>query len=203
MSGLRGIAIPQIGENDTVINVDRSKSKRPGWQVIIISSSWLILPLTILTVALITYVYKHQVPHGNATPSVFEQESPDVPDDGAIYVQVDSTMLVFLASWMSSVAPLLISFAIGLTTFPVTKQLLRDTRESARSGDLPTSSQLHLMMKLINGATFTGIWGLLRYRIKWRRRADGRSTALLSLMSVTIASILLRYVHTKSYPYTD
>lgn len=162
--------------------------RRSGWQYILINSTCLILAVALLTLAFIVYVVKHQFKPGDQGSELFPRES-NVPSDNAIYVLVNAATLVFLASWMSSVVPLLTGSAIALATYPVAQSLFKDTVVKNRVDHLPTSFQLSLMLKLINGSIWRGLWGLLQYEVAWKKQTARRATTLTSLAMATIAAL--------------
>lgn len=147
--------------------------------------------MTLLTAALVLMVFKYRV-----TPEIeneFSRPNSTAFTEDAYYVHADSTMLVFLASWMSSLAPLLAGCAISLAAFPIAQNLFEDTLSTFQDR-LPTPFQLTIALKFINGSTWSALWDLLLYRVRWRSQPGRRCAALEALTTVTITTLLLGFL---------
>lgn len=155
-----------------------------------LSSICLTAPLP-LSAALYTFVLVFRVNVQKDVSSAFTIVNSGV-DNKAYYVKISSTLLIFVASWMSSLAPFLAGFAIALATYPIARRLLRDTKQE-RYRNLPPPYQLTLALKIVSGSVWCGLWGLFLYNESWDERVDRNATMLTSLAAVALTSILLRY----------
>ena len=164
----------------------RAKRQEIAW-----NAALLTIPMLILTSILFAFVFGYRVNlEEEPFPNLKGNEST-LGDDEAYYVDLNSTFLIFLASWMSSLAPMLAGFAITLAAYPIAGRLFEDTMQSNRER-LLTPFQLNLTLKLVNGSTWSGLWSLLLYRIGWGKRVQGQGVALTSFLKVTIVVVFLR-----------
>ncbi|CAD0089684.1 unnamed protein product [Aureobasidium mustum] len=75
------------------------------------------IPILILSGVLLALVFNLSVVQG---PSIFSQDQQDTLDEaGVYYVNISSTYLVFIASWSSSVVPMLATFLLTLASLLV------------------------------------------------------------------------------------
>ena len=77
-------------------------------------------------------------------------------DSNAIYVRISSTTLITIASWSSTLAPLLIGFTITLISYPVSKAILR-AGKFGNTQDLPTPYQLSIILQMIANGSPTSL----------------------------------------------
>jgi len=152
---------------------------------------FLTVPMLVLTMVLFAFVFGYRINLGEEPfPNLKGNESAIISDD-AYYVDLNSTFLIFLASWMSSLAPMLAGFAITLAAYPIAGRLFEDSIQQNRER-LLTPFQLNLTLKLVNGSTWSGLWSLMLYRLGWGKRVQGQGAALVSLFRVTLFIVLLR-----------
>lgn len=148
---------------------------------------YLTVPLLTLTIVLLGLIYKYQVVH---------QDGPfsDLPvanlnnDHHAFYVTLNSSFIVFIASWMSSLAPILAGFAVGLAAYSVGQKILHDTRH-AKLENLPTPYQLSLTLRFINGSTWSGLWFWILYKLGWNQRNRTQAKSLTSVVTVVVVTM--------------
>lgn len=152
------------------------------------------LPILLLSAGFIALVLVYQVDLKSNPDNYLFAVANATADPHAYFVKLDSTLLIIVASWISTLSPLLSGFAIALATYPVAQKLLHDS-DISNHQTLPTPYQLSLALKLIDGATWSGLWNLLLYNESWKKRAHRHATALASLSAVTLATIFLRYDH--------
>ena len=163
------------------------KTKR---QEIAWNAGLLVVPMLVLTSVLFAFVYGYQVKFEDG-PFLNLKGSNSSHADDAYYVDLNSTFLIFLASWMSSLAPMLAGFAITLAAYPIAGRILEDTMMQNRDR-LLTPFQVNLTLKLVNGSTWSGLWSMILYRFGWGKRVKGHGAALASFLKVTVVLILLR-----------
>lgn len=155
------------------------------------SAFFLTFPMLLLTCVLFAFVFGYRIDRNDEPFEQLKGNDSSLPTDDAYYVDLNSTLLIFLASWMSSLAPMLAGFAVTLAAYPVAAKLLQDTTQHNRDR-LLTPFQLHLTLRLINGSTWSAIWNLLLYRLGWGKRVKGQGVALVSLSRVTLVVVALR-----------
>ena len=127
---------------------------------IIIAFAVMVLPMLFLSALLLGLIFFHRVP-----PNVYY-----VPDDlgleqdysNAYLVNFSATTLVTVASWSSTVSPVLIGFAITLASYPTAKDLLTasNLRDTAH---LPTPFQFSLIVNAMSSSPFTLLWNWSAY----------------------------------------
>ncbi|KAB8262300.1 hypothetical protein BDV32DRAFT_157426 [Aspergillus pseudonomiae] len=103
---------------------------------------------------------------------------------------MNSSVLLFLASWASSVATMLSGFMLTLASFPIARRFFQDV-QSSRVDRLPTPYQLALTLKFLDGSTLAAIWGWLVYLVSWRKTRAPLAPPLTTAASVAVLAILL------------
>lgn len=161
----------------------RSKEARTD---ITMASFFMIIPMLLLTALLLSLVLIYRIDSAKHLRSHFASDQTHLSED-AFYVNVNSTFLIFVASWMSSLAPILVGCATALTTFPVARSLFHEVIEQNRTKAL-TPSHLALVLRIMNGSSWDGIWGLIKYRCMTGPLLRG-DRALTTLIVVTLLSI--------------
>lgn len=150
------------------------------------------IPLLALSAVLLALVFKHQV---NSDPPLFDigtdQTIPFIDNKGtsdfaadgnAYYVNYDATRLITVASWSSTVAPLLPGFVLALLSFPIAKQMLDGSTAQRRSQSLTTPYQTSLLLALYGGS-IGSLWPTAKYFF-WPSRehlSPGTKTAITGL----------------------
>lgn len=145
----------QPGDHDVPVNGARHKATR-GYGKICWYSCLVFLPMTCFSIVILALVYKHQVG--------FSSSSSDEVPGGFYLVDYPAAKLIFISSWSSSVAPRLISVALGLYLFQSAKFLL--IQSEAPTPRLPTPYQLALLINLSTGG-LSQLWDYLTYRPKF------------------------------------
>lgn len=148
-------------------------------------------PILLFSAAFITLILYFQVPLESNSDKYLFPVTDTALDTRAYYVKLPSTLLIIAASWMSTLAPLLSGFAIALASYPIAQRLLHDS-DTHQHQALPTPFQLGLVLRFLDGATWSGLWNLLLYTETWKKRADRHATVLASLSAVNLSTILLR-----------
>lgn len=140
-------------------------------------------PLLLLTGFLLGLIYRHRVTYAEGPfPNL---SIPNTANDAAAYyVDLSATFLIFIASWMSSLAPFLVGFIVTLAAYRLGEEILENTRE-ARHNDLFTPYQLTLILRLVNGATWNGLWCWLLYVLGWGQQRQPQAKPLKHIILVT------------------
>ena len=157
-----------------------------------IAWSWFILtvPITALTIAFLVLVFYYSLNHGDYLFKNLRLPSPKDEND-ALYVDLNSGIILFVASWASSLAPLLSRFVLSLVSFPITRRLFYDMQGS-RLDRLPTPYQLALTLKFIDGSALGGIWNWFLYLFSWKNRQP-QTYPLIVASSVAVLATILGY----------
>lgn len=94
---------------------------------IALSFSIITIPMLMFTGVLLGLVYFYRVTHGNDSIENL-RFSGDADEPGVYYVNISATVLIFIASWSSSLATFLTSSIMALAAYPIAGQYLRDAR---------------------------------------------------------------------------
>ena len=161
-----------------------SKTKYIVWSALLLT-----LPMLLLTIALLALIFGYQVKSSQAPFPGLIGNSTDSVVAGAFYVDLPATFVIFVSSWMSSLAPILVGLAISLAIYPISDQFLADSMQS--NGDrLLTPYQLAIALKFISGAVWGGLLDLANYWIGKRAQIQGKT--LRSLTWATVSLVFLR-----------
>jgi ABC-type spermidine/putrescine transport system permease subunit I len=76
--------------------------------------------------------------------------------DDANYVRISATALITVASWSSTIAPILAGIAVTLVSYPLAKHLLTAS-EIHGTSQLPTPFQLSLIIRMISSGSFSAL----------------------------------------------
>lgn len=177
-------------EPETASHISNHRSQIAwNWGVITI-------PVTLLTATLLGLVFSHRVHHNQTPFDNLRVVGTEDDEKGVYYVDLNSSVILFIASWASSLAPMLSGFIITLALFPIARGLLRDARAGAaggggRSSRLLTPYQLALMLRLINGSVLCGIWSWMLYLFSWRGKRAKQAPALIAAVAVAVLGTVL------------
>lgn len=153
----------------------------------------LTVPILLLSIALLVLVFGYRI-HVNDPPYPdLDVNLPDTITDDAYYVNRSSTIVIFFASWMSSLAPMTTGFAVTLAAYPIAGRLLEDTMQQHKDR-LLTPFQLALTLKLLNGSSWSALWSMILYRFGWGHQSGSQGRVLKSLLRVTLVILFLRYI---------
>jgi uncharacterized membrane protein len=114
-------------------------------------------------------------------------------DDHAIYVDFSAPRLVFIASWSSTLAPLLVSSALFLASFPTAKSILA-TEQARKETSLPTPFQVSLILRMLLAGGVMTLWEWLYYLIGWKKKRQAQGHTLKAVAAVLITATFLRYI---------
>ncbi|PYH89986.1 hypothetical protein BO71DRAFT_402603 [Aspergillus ellipticus CBS 707.79] len=153
--------------------------------------SWFVLtvPLTALTAVFLALVFRNRVSHGftlfESLLEAWDQESHD-----AYYVNMNSSVLLFVTSWASSLGHMLSGFLITLASFPIARRLLQDIQRG-RIQRLPTPYQLALLLKFLDGGSLGATWSWLVYLVSWGKKRQRQTPPLTMAASAALLATLL------------
>lgn len=182
----RQSAADKVGGHDLHDHLKPCNSTRTtSNQDISLSTFCLIIPILLLTAALLTFILLYRLDNSTILPTTLNKI-----ESNALYVNADSTLLVFISSWMSSLLPCMTAFAVALATYPIAQQLVRDSK-SEKHDRLLTSFQLSIAIRFVNGSTWSSLWNLFRYNTSWNKPAARHGAALISITMITLIMVLL------------
>lgn len=110
---------------------------------------------------------------------------------GAMFVDLSATTLTTIASWSSTIAPVLVGFALTLMSYPVSRTLLNAANEN-RPEQLPTPYQAGLMIRMAASGGPVSLWHWLKYAAAWKGRRQSQPGVLKQMTSILFLGILLR-----------
>ena len=143
------------------------------------------LPLIALSVLLLALIFRHRVSHAQPTSNTLRYPTL-VDEPGVYYVNMSATKLITIASWASSVAPMLPSFVMILWSYPLARRFLaRSDRRAARA--LPTPFQLSLVVEFLH-AGLGSFWKWLQY-LRWphhERLSPAVTSSMVGLLFATV-----------------
>jgi hypothetical protein len=151
----------------------------------------ILVPMLGLSALIIGLVLANRVKSNDETDSALAIPQRQDTDDSAYYVHINSTTFATIASWSSTVAPLLIMAAMSLASFPVARNL--KDRSASDSTDLPTPFQLGLLLETLTGSIMS-LWNFIRYR-RWEHK-HSIASLLRSALTVLVVSSVVAYAIT-------
>ncbi|OAP61956.1 hypothetical protein AYL99_04159 [Fonsecaea erecta] len=166
-------------------------------QTILLPATIICIPITLLAGTLLALIYMYQV---HPVPNLFKPTEKSLHGPGFVLVNFAATRLVFVASFLSTVAPLLGSFILSIFALPVSRKL-RDASREAKYLNLPTPFQMSLLIGILV-ASAQQLRSYLWYLVRRRRPSIppvlhcAASMMLLSLLmaaGVFIADTILHY----------
>jgi hypothetical protein len=157
-------------------------------QQICIAFLMITIPMGTFVALLLGLVYHYRVGEDDVmSPNLGTGTQSEV---GAVYVDLSATIITTVASWSSTVAPLLLTFAISLSSFPVARKLL-DASQFPDGSRLPTPFQFSLMLATLEKPTASTLGRLLQYRFSWKQR-HSQGPAMGFLSGVLCLGLFLR-----------
>lgn len=142
------------GHTDHTITQRRSLTKS-----LVLPTLLLITPITLLAGALLALVFGYEA---QTAPDLFQPAGQGSQGSSSyILVNFSATQIVFVASFLSSTAPLLTSFVMILWTLPVADSLRQASLEQS-DAQLPTPYQLSLVIGLTL-SSYERLWRYLAY----------------------------------------
>jgi hypothetical protein len=152
-----------------------------------ISCAFITMPMVVLSCLLLGLVFNHQVFESDAVSGSLQLSEDHHPFSGAYLVNYSATKLITVASWTSSVAPLLPTFVMILLSYPAASKI-REASLQNRPSSLPTAYQLGLYLRNLNGS-IESLWDWHRYNLH-RKGAGNGSTMAGPAVGLTLATLL-------------
>lgn len=155
------------------------------WLACMISS----IPLVVFSALLLGLVLHYQVtPH---SPIFSKFKAAASTDHNAIYVDLSATTLIIVASWSSTMAPLILPFLLTLVSFPVSRILIRATQNRDTSRQ-PTPYQYALVLRIMSNASLSALWSCITYFFISKRKRAPMTRPLTFMTWMLALSSLLR-----------
>ncbi|KAE8154049.1 hypothetical protein BDV25DRAFT_167750 [Aspergillus avenaceus] len=175
--------------DDPIRKVPKSSESSNPIPTIIWSCFVTTVPIAALTIALLVLTVKHRVGHGDTSNENLSQPFATT-DNSAFYVRFNSSILLFLTSWVSSMSTMLSGFLLTLASFPIARQFISDVQGS-RFDRLLTPQQLALTLKFFDGSTLGALWAWLTYLCSWKRKDAPQTPPLIGAVCVALLATLM------------
>ncbi|RPA87890.1 hypothetical protein BJ508DRAFT_409860 [Ascobolus immersus RN42] len=124
------------------------------------------LPMVVFSGLLLGLIFYYRVVPNKSSSSTLAL--PTQQYDDFLLVKISSTTLISVASWSSTVAPILVGFAVTLISYPVARSLMTAVMDNNPEG-LPTPYQLGLMLRMLATSGFGTVWTWLVYSVGWKK----------------------------------
>lgn len=156
------------------------------------------LPMLLFSALLLGLIFHYKVSQ-NAFVSPNLQFATLADDKKAILVGLSATTLTIIASWSSTLAPILVGSAVTLISFPVAKKVLQ-AGEKNEAKELPTPWQLALMLRMMANGSPSSLWQWVKYAFRWRGKKELQGKPIRTLTAILTFGIVLRYVKPPGTP---
>ncbi|OCT53194.1 hypothetical protein CLCR_09692 [Cladophialophora carrionii] len=116
------------------------------WKTILLPTSIVILPMACLVAGLLALIFGYRV---RSEESLFEEvsNSRTLSNHAVVLVNYSATRIAFVASWASTLAPLLAGFIMSLTSFKYALVMYQSS-SGGQQQDLPTPYQYSILVGL-------------------------------------------------------
>jgi len=152
-------------------------------------------PPVALSAILLVLVFYNLVHHNETTyPDLSLPGETD--ENGVYYVRLNSTILVLLSSFSSTVAPILTGFFLSLVSYVVSLNFLR-LSQSRDITKLPSPFQVGLLVSALGGGKLGSLWTWIKYK-GWTKKRKTSAPLKLALGALIIVS-LLSYTHIATF----
>ncbi|XMA10671.1 hypothetical protein WAI453_003462 [Rhynchosporium graminicola] len=156
---------------------------------IIFAFSLMAIPMSLFSALLLGLIFYFKV--SSPLSGSPELQLPGAPThDNVIYVNISATTLTTVASWSSTLAPILVGCAISLISYPVANRILR-AGQSGKTGELPTPFQLGLMLKMSTSGSPQSLWNWVLYVWGWRGKRAAQGSPMKLMTSILILALML------------
>jgi hypothetical protein len=176
-----------LAENDL-----NSEPIRIGGRVqdILVSFGITAIPMLTFSVLLLGLIYHYRVVQNDfVSPNLAFGTHEN--QERVVYTSLSATTLIIIASWSSSIAPILVGFIINLTSYPIAGRLLAATEANAVN-ELPTPFQFSLILRMVVNGSPAALWRWLKYHFRSRRDTQGPSLRIM--VTALVLGLALRYV---------
>jgi hypothetical protein len=150
----------------------------------------LTVPMVALSAALLALIYHYRVVRNEFISSNLRLNTGQ-DDSKVIYVKFSATALTQVASWSSTLAPILVGFAITLISYPVARSILLAGQQNDKRA-LPTPYQFYLMLRMVTNGSPVSLWHWITYTTKWTRPREPQGKPLKTMTWILSLSVILR-----------
>lgn len=157
---------------------------------ILLAFAVMTLPMTIFSGLMLGLVFHFRITQNNFISNELAFDS-DQNNSNVYFVRISATTFTTIASWSSTVAPILASFAVTLGSFPVAKRLLAASEKHDMT-PLPTPFQLSLIIRIVSNGSFAALWSWLSYYFSWRGRRERQGGPVKALTTILALGLTLR-----------
>jgi hypothetical protein len=158
---------------------------RDIWLACMISS----IPLVAFSALLLGLVFHYQVIPKSPISSSFA--SAATADPSVVYVDFPATTLIIVASWSSTMAPLILPFLLTLVSFPVSRTLIQASQSGDRTRQ-PTPRQYALILRIMSNASLSALWSCITYVFTSKRKRAPMTQPLTFMTWMLALASLLR-----------
>lgn len=155
---------------------------------ILFAFSLMTIPMSIFSALLLGLIFYLRVTPNESSSSDLQLNLPSYSN--VIYVDISATALTTVASWSSTIAPILVGCAVTLISYPIAKQILR-AGQTGKTERLPTPFQLSLMLKTITSGSPQALWNWWQYVWGWRGKKQSQGRPMRLMTSVLILALIL------------
>jgi hypothetical protein len=163
---------------------------------ILVAFTIMTIPMILFSALLLGLVYHYRIVQ-NAFVSENLAFDSGQDDSNSFFAKISATTLIVIASWCSTIAPILVGFAVTLISYPVASSIL-SASEKQKATELPTPYQLSLLLRMLSNGSLSSLWGWLKYSFGWKGRRQSQGTPMKTLTSILTLSIILRSVLSQS-----
>jgi len=150
----------------------------------------LTVPMVALSAVLLALIYHYRIVRNDFISSNLRLNTGQ-DDSKVVYVKFSATALTQVASWSSTLAPILVGFAITLISYPVARSiLLAGQKNDTRA--LPTPYQFYLMLRMVANGSPVSLWHWITYTTKWTGRREKQGKPLKTMTWILSLSVILR-----------
>ncbi|KAF3385478.1 hypothetical protein F1880_001721 [Penicillium rolfsii] len=148
----------------------------------------LTLPLAALIAVLLVLIYHYRVEQVTASGLVVQPELL-LNDHSALYVDINPTYLMKIASLSSLIAGFLTTVAAGLAAYPLASAVLTKTRDGD-SDALLSPFHYYLTLDLIENAGYFTVWRWLKFRFSKSQKQTKPPPQLISLGTIACLTLI-------------
>lgn len=159
------------------------------YKTILIGFLVLTIPLTALVAALLGLVFRYRVKH-NFVSELSIQSLGTHDENGVLYVNLNPTFLMKVASLSSTIATFLTTFAVGMTAYPLASAVLTKTRDGMPDG-LLTPYQYYLVLNLLGNGGIMSVWMWLKFAFSKRGKQTKPSSQSMNVGRVACITLFL------------
>jgi hypothetical protein len=174
--------------NVAAIPHDSDKHIQDRVQQIVIAFAVMVFPMLLLSGLLLGLIFYYRVQPNRFLSHDLGNEPHHL---NAYLVRFSATTLVTVASWSSTISPILIGFAVTLASYPAAKNLMAASN-MRNTTQLPTPFQYSLIISIISSGSLASLWNWSKYTFGWREMRQGQVKALKGLMVTMFLGLIFR-----------